>query len=83
MIEGPRTIFILNAIREAGELGIAGEALILLTDRKFDYASRGRSSALRVNETIRKARIQKKVRIADGVIFWIGSEVEKEEEEEK
>lgn len=63
--------FILGLIEDAGKKGISNSAIVKKTDDEFEY-DEGKSSRMRVNNTIKEAEAEGTVKVKDGLVTWKG-----------
>lgn len=66
-----RKSFILDSVESAGKKGIAVSDLVEATNEEFEYEE-GKTSRMRVNNTLKQAAEEGQVEVKDGVAFWIG-----------
>ncbi|MHA2064253.1 MAG: hypothetical protein ACXABY_07725 [Candidatus Thorarchaeota archaeon] len=62
-----RKSFILDSIERAGSKGISVAALVEKTNEEFDYGE-GKSSRMRVNNTVKEAAESGDVKVKDGLV---------------
>jgi len=64
--------YILKLVKDAGAKGVKVDTIIEKTDSKFDYEE-GKSSRMRVNNTLKQAADDGKVKVTDsGKAIWKG-----------
>jgi transposase len=66
-----RKDFILGLVENAGKKGISTSAIVEKTDAEFEY-DEGKSSRMRVNNTIKDAAADGTVKVKDGLVNWKG-----------
>lgn len=64
-----RKSYVLDLVEGAGSKGISVAALVEKTDDQFDYGE-GKTSRMRVNNTIKEAVEDGLVRVKDGLVTW-------------
>jgi hypothetical protein len=63
--------FILDLVKAAGRKGISNEAIVEETDGEFVYGE-GKTSRMRVNNTIKESAEAGTVKVKDGLVTWQG-----------